>query len=66
MIVKVINGRTHLFADEGKMVTNGAEIYGKEIALEVGLSSDGFHEIPEEEYEAMFAVDENMAIGADV
>ncbi len=66
MIVKVIDGRTHLFADEGKMVTDGAEIYGKEIALEVGLSSDGFYEITEEEYAEMFTADENMAIGADV
>ena len=58
MIVKVIDERTHLFADEGKMVTDGAEIYGKEIALEVGLSSDGFHEITEKEYNAMFEVEE--------
>ena len=59
MTTKLIGERTHLFADEGKIVTDGKDIYGKEIALEVGLTEDGFHEITEEEYNAMFEVRED-------
>lgn len=39
-----------LYADDGKVLTNG-EIYGKQINLAEGLSSDGFYEITEAEYE---------------
>ena len=44
--------RTILYADEGKILTDG-EIYGKQIYLAVGLSADSFYEITEEEYEAL-------------
>ena len=43
---------TTIFADEGKILTNG-EIYGTTISLEVGRSADEFHEITEEEYNSI-------------
>ena len=43
---------TTIFADKGKILTNG-EIYGTTISLEVGRSADEFHEITEEEYNAI-------------
>lgn len=42
--------RTIIYADEGKILTNG-EIYGKQIYLADGMSSESFHEITEAEYE---------------
>lgn len=42
--------RKILYADEGKMLTNG-EIYGKQIFLGEGVSEAAFYEITEEEYE---------------
>lgn len=52
MEVKTINGRVVLTASDGKIVTDGKH-YCKKIMLEAGLSSEGFYEITEEEYEAM-------------
>ena len=46
--------RKILYADEGKILTNG-EIYGKQIFLAEGVSEDDFHEITEVEYEQMLA-----------
>lgn len=45
-----MTARTVIYADEGKILTNG-EIYGKEIFLAEGVSETDFHEITEAEYE---------------
>ena len=51
--------RTILYADEGKILTDG-EIYGKQIYLAVGVSPESFYEISEEEYsEIIKAKEEN-------
>ena len=42
--------RTVIYADEGKVLTNG-EIYGTQIFLAEGQSADEFYEISQEEYE---------------
>jgi hypothetical protein len=39
-------------ADEGKMLTNG-NAYGKIVELGIGDNSDNWHEITEEEYNAI-------------
>ena len=44
--------RTVIFADVGKILTNG-EIYGKQIFLAEGVSGVAFYEITEAEYEAI-------------
>mgnify|MGYP003292429363 CR=1 FL=1 len=42
--------RTILYADEGKILTNG-KIYGRQILLQSGDSGFSFYEIDEAEYE---------------
>lgn len=49
--------RTIIYADEGKVLTNG-EIYGKQIYLAEGISAESFYEITESEYEEIMRVDE--------
>ena len=46
-----VKTRTILYADEGKVLTNGADIYGKIVYLAEGVSEADFHEITEAEYE---------------
>ena len=41
--------RTIIYADEGKILTNG-EIYGKQIILAEGMYEFGFYEISDKEY----------------
>ena len=50
--------RKILYADEGKILTNG-EIYGKQIFLAEGVSGDDFYEISEEENEKIIAAQES-------
>ena len=45
--------RQIIYADEGKILTNG-EVYGKIIYLADGASSEDYHEITEDEYAKIF------------
>lgn len=49
------DGRTQLIADEGKVVTNGIDVYGSHIILAVGADASAYHEISVSEYEAKIA-----------
>ena len=49
--------RTVIFADVGKILTNG-EIYGKQIFLAEGVSEADFYEITDAEYEAILQAQE--------
>lgn len=49
--------RKVLYADEGKMLTNG-EIYGTRIYLAEGMSENDFHEISVEEYSEIMKAQE--------
>ena len=45
-----MNGLKTIYANKGKILTNG-EIYGKRHLLAEGMSDTDFHEITEAEYE---------------
>lgn len=44
--------RTVLYAEDGKILTNG-KIYGRVIYLAEGVASDAFYEITEAEFETI-------------
>ena len=48
--------RIVLYADEGKVLTNG-EIYGKQIFLAEDAFAEAFYEITDAEYEQIIDVD---------
>ena len=52
--------RKIIYADEGKILTNGT-LYGKQIFLAEGVSEFDYHEISEEEYNAILAEEEAEA-----
>lgn len=49
--------RTILYADEGKILTDG-EIYGRQIFLAEGKSALSFYEITEDEYAQILEAEE--------
>ena len=50
--------RKVIYADEGMIATNGVN-YGSIITLAEGVDVDGYYEITEEEYNALFNTDES-------
>lgn len=48
MRIEKIYNRIHLIAEKGNVCTNG-ETYGSDIALEEGLTGEGYREITEAE-----------------
>ena len=51
--------RKILTANKGMVFTDG-EIYGKKIYLAEGMNADKFHEITDEEYQAIIAESEEI------
>ena len=49
--------RMIIYADEGKVLTNG-EIYGTQIFLGNGISKENFYEISQAQYEKILAEQE--------
>ena len=57
--------RKVIYADEGKVLTNG-EIYGKQIFLAEDMDETAFYEITDEEYNALMQQkEENYSNGGD-
>ena len=56
--------RITLIADDGMYYTNGV-IYGKQIHLAEGMTTDGFYQITEEEYNAIPKEDDEIATEED-
>ena len=52
--------RMILYADEGKVLTNG-EIYGKESYLAEGVSAENFREITDAEYNVIQAAEAEVS-----
>jgi hypothetical protein len=52
--------QTRLIALKGMIYTNG-EIYGTDITLEEGVGSEGFYQIPMEEYRAKLQAEAELA-----
>ena len=50
-----------LFADEGKILTNGTD-YGTTISLAVGVDASEYYEISIEEYEQLLATESEEII----
>lgn len=53
--------RIIIYADEGKVLTNG-EIYGKKIYLAEGESADSYYEISKDEYEKIIESEEAINV----
>lgn len=65
-----MKSRTILYADEGMVLTNGTN-YGSIIYLADGVSADEYHEITQEEYDAIQAeelrkIEEEMGVHPEV
>lgn len=56
--------RKVLYADEGKVLTNG-QIYGKRIYLGKGMSEDGFYQISFEQYKQKISEDPDTGCGGE-
>ena len=56
--------RIVLYADEGKVLTNG-EIYGTQIFLAESDNAENYHEITKEEYENIISVETESEVGTD-
>ena len=54
--------RKVLYADDGKVLTDG-ETYGKVFFLASGVNAENFHEITDEEYQAILEKEEQKANG---
>ena len=54
-----MKSRLTIYADEGKVLTNG-ETYGKIIHLAVGMDASEFYEISEAEYQKMQEEEESI------